>query len=158
VEDIVDIAIILYGDIPTSITGIENKLVEKFNATVFKHFSVNKFHSMRIACHMKSMYEAHRLRAFNVCLVVDIEQIQLIDYLNTDLKESTHLSFLKGSSNNYNEVVVDPAIFYANSLITNRACEYVNFSDISFYEYLKMQYIQTKCLVPLGSELFVRTL
>jgi hypothetical protein len=154
-----NIAVILYGDIPnTPVVDIENQLIEKFNATVFKHFSVNKLHSMRAACHRKSMHEASRLRAFNVCLIVDIKQIQLIDNLNPNLEESTHLSFLKGSSNMYNKVVVDPAIFYANSLITNRACEYVNFIDISFYDYLKMMYIETKCLVPLGSELFVRKL
>ena len=153
-----DVAIILYGDIPnTPVVDIENRLIKKFNATVFKHFSANSLHSMRTACHMKSVYEANRLRAFDICIVVDINQIQLIDNLNPNLKKSIHLVFLKGSSNMHDRVVVDPAIFYANSLITNRACEYVNFIDISFYDYLKMMYIQTKCQEPLGSTLFVRT-
>lgn len=152
-----DIAVILYGnELPaSSVSDVENRLVEKFGATIFKHFSDNKFYSMKTACNVKSMYEINRLRMFDVCIVLDISQVDMIDYIDPKIEESAYLTFVKGSINVYvSKVAIDPAIFYANSLTINRACEYVNFTNIGFYDYLKMMYIKTKCIFPLHTELF----
>lgn len=169
------LAICLYGD--NNLNADKAKLLcldryKKFNnfdIVFFEKYDEIKFKSLWLCSFEKDKYELENKMVFDACLAIDIDHYHLIE-------ETTVLSIIEDKLYyttgfyliHLNMSGASPAMFYANSLLFNRACEFY-LSNIEskflrdqrleskFYFYLKSHNIQLECINYENRNLFKRT-
>ena len=154
------VGVCLYGN-PESINNVDlvkQKLVEKFgdNFTFFQDFtSTDQFVNLKRVSVIKRNEEINNGKLFDICLAVHVNYINFINNLFFKDVDTSTLLFVTGGYYSYTKGTgVYPWIFYSNSLIFDRACEFAYNTtppsdrsvDLRFYYHLKTLYIDTECI------------
>ena len=169
------LAVCLYGDNnlnadkAKSLCLARYKKFNNFDIVFFEKYDEIKFKALWLCSFEKDKYELENKMVFDACLAIDVDHCQLVEETPVLSVIEDKLYYATGFYiRNINISGASPAMFYANSLLFNRACEfYLNTIESKFlrderlesrfYFHLKSYNIQLECINYENRNLFKRT-
>jgi len=169
------LAICLYGDNNLNVTTAKSLCLDRykkfnnFDIVFFEKYDEIKFKALWLCSFEKDKYELENKMIFDACLAIDIDYYQLIEETPILSAIEDKLYYTTGFYIRYANISgANPCIFYANSLLFNRACEfYLNNIESKFltderleskfYFHLKSYNIQLECINYENWNLFKRS-